>query len=98
MMIEGLLLIYSWKHATRKVTSTRQVTGEGQRVQPVSLVIHESTENLKFRQIGRFSISINDYVSAHFHAQEREAFIRRDLGITGGFAGGALTSTVPRSR
>jgi hypothetical protein len=73
-----------------------QIAGEGQRVQPVSLFIHESTENLEFRRIGRFTITLQNYIDAHFHAQEREAAIRRDVGITGGFAGGVLQSRVPR--
>jgi RHS repeat-associated protein len=74
-----------------------QISGLGQRVAPVSLFIHESSENLEFRRIGRFSISLDDYNAAHTRAQNREAVIRRELGITGGFAGGgAIKSKVTR--
>ncbi|MGH9768147.1 MAG: RHS repeat-associated core domain-containing protein [Blastocatellia bacterium] len=74
-----------------------QMSGLGQRIEPVSLFIHESAENLEFRRIGRFTITLQDYNTAHTHAQYREAVIRSELGITGGFAGGgAITSRVPR--
>ena len=58
-------------------------------VQPAGLFIHESAENLAFARSGN-----RDYDPAHAHALVREATIRRDLGFTGGFAGGRLTSRI----
>lgn len=72
-----------------------QTAGVGQRVRPVSLFIHETAENLVFaQQGGRF-----DYGAAHSAAIRREATIRRELKITGGFAGGGQIQTnVPKRR
>jgi len=69
-----------------------QQSGVGQAVLPVSLFIHESAENLSFaQQNGKF-----DYRVAHSTAIHREATIRRDLKITGGFAGGGeIRTNVP---
>lgn len=66
------------------------VGGLGQTVQPASLYIHESAENLAFARQGNW-----DYDAAHGDAIRREAEIRRDLGISGGFAGGEIRSTIP---
>src|SRR5262249_39449999 len=58
----------------------RVVVLVGKEVRPVSMFIHESAENLVFAREGG---TIN-----YLAAIRREAFIRRELGITGGFAGG----------
>lgn len=72
-----------------------QQSGVGQRVRLVSMFIHESAENLAFaQQGGRF-----DYPAAHSAAIRREATIRRDLKITGGFAGrGSINTDVPNKK
>jgi RHS repeat-associated protein len=76
----------------RLVETESQVYGLLNQVRSVSFFIHESAENREFsRQGGRF-----DYPAAHTHAMRREAIIRRELRITGGFAGGGLRTTVPR--
>ena len=75
------------------VESDAQLRGFGQRIRPVSLFIHESTENREFSRIGA---SNANYEAAHRYAIGREATIRRALGITGGFAGGLVDSRVPR--
>ena len=77
------------------VEAEAQAAGVGQRVRPVSLFIHESSENLVFaQQGGRF-----DYGAAHTAAIRREATIRRELGITGGFAGGGdIRTNVPKKK
>jgi hypothetical protein len=69
-----------------------QKSGLGQRVLPVNFFIHESAENLVFAQQGGHF----DYRTAHGAAVRREAFIRTELGITGGFAGGRLQTNVQR--
>lgn len=70
-----------------------QKAGLGQIVRPVSLFIHESSENLVFaKQGGAFN-----YHAAHLAAIRREGLIRRELGITGGFAGGGdIHTNVPK--
>jgi RHS repeat-associated protein len=74
-----------------------QIAGLGQRIAPVSFFIHESSENLVYPHISRFTITRKDYDIAHTRAQNREAKIRAELGITGGFAGGGeIRSRVPR--
>jgi hypothetical protein len=70
-----------------------QLSGVGQRIRPVSLFIHESAENREFSRIGA---SNANYPRAHGYAIRREAVIRRELGITGGFAGGIVETKVPR--
>jgi RHS repeat-associated protein len=79
--------------ANTDVERDAQLRGFGQRIRPVSLFIHESTENREFSRIGA---SNANYPAAHRHAIGREAVIRRALGITGGFAGGVVSSRVPR--
>jgi RHS repeat-associated protein len=68
-----------------------QLDGLNQVIRPVSFFIHESAENQVFAQIGATN---QNYHRAHSRAMEREAVIRRDLGITGGFAGGVVTRRV----
>jgi hypothetical protein len=60
-------------------------------VAPVGLFIHESAENLVFREQGNWN-----YDFAHGAAIAREIQIHNDLHIAGGFAGGALTTTIPK--
>ena len=69
-----------------------QSEGLNKRVHPASFFYHESAENLIFRERG----DVNNYNPAHHEAMRREAAIRRDLGFTGGFSGGGLTTTVPK--
>ncbi|HMM81501.1 MAG TPA: RHS repeat-associated core domain-containing protein [Pyrinomonadaceae bacterium] len=84
-----------------------QLSGVGQRVQAVSLLIHELAENLDFARNGTHSpfspplskgmsdvdrdryYGYRDYRRAHDYAIRREAMIRRDLHLAGGFAGGS---------
>jgi RHS repeat-associated protein len=76
------------------VETAAQQSGVGQAIRPVSLFIHESSENLVFAQQGAGKM---DYGTAHTAAIKREAIIRRELKITGGFAGGGKISTnVPK--
>jgi len=77
------------------VEAAAQMEGVGQTVQPVSLFIHESTENREFSRIGAKEAN---YPQAHVHAMHREAALRKELHITGGFAGGALTTTIPKGK
>ena len=70
-----------------------QRAGLNQVIRPVSLFIHESAENRDFAQRGAAN---SRYPFAHKHAMLREATIRRELNITGGFAGGVVQSRVPR--
>jgi RHS repeat-associated protein len=70
-----------------------QKSGVGQVVRPVSFFIHESTENLAFARQGR---GFYNYQSAHAHAINREAVLRRELRITGGFAGGVIDTRIPK--
>jgi len=78
-----------------RVETEAQAAGVGQNVRPVSLFVHESSENLVFaQQGGRF-----DYGVAHTAAIRREATVRRELGITGGFAGGGdIRTNVPKKK
>jgi hypothetical protein len=56
---------------------------------------HESAENLVFAQQG----GSFDYGAAHSAAIRREAAIRKELGITGGFAGGGdIRTNVPKNK
>jgi len=64
-----------------------QASGVGQQVRPVSIFIHESAEN-RF-----FSGMAMSYRYGHQYAQHREAAIRQDLHLIGGFAGGGLEAT-----
>jgi hypothetical protein len=66
-------------------------SGLGQRVAPASFFTHESAENLAFRKQGNF-----DYRQAHDAAIRREAQVRQDLGVVGGFAGAFVQTTVPK--
>jgi RHS repeat-associated protein len=75
------------------IEMSAQMEGKGQRIQPVSLFIHESAENLEFSRIGANNAN---YKPAHEHALRREGVIRRELHITGGFAGGSVRSRVPK--
>jgi hypothetical protein len=68
-----------------------QASGYGQVVKPVSIFIHESAENRFFSKMAM------SYRYGHPYAQNREAVIRKELGITGGFAGGSLDKTQPLS-
>jgi hypothetical protein len=70
-----------------------QRSGVGQRIRPVNLFIHESDENMEFARQGRGNYN---YPRAHVHAIHREAMIRRELHISGGFAGGVVDSRIPR--
>jgi RHS repeat-associated protein len=73
----------------RNLVLSAQLAGREQVVRPVSQFIHESAENLAFARAGN-----RNYGPAHGQAMAREAIIRRDLGITGGFSGGGLTSRI----
>jgi RHS repeat-associated protein len=74
------------------------ISGGGQRVKPVSLFIHEAAERQKFAEIGVYQPffgpgrrrQFDNYEIGHRFAKSREAQIRKELNITGGFAGGAL--------
>lgn len=61
--------------------------------------IHETAENRAFERLGPSQgdreKALRDYKIAHNYAQNREAVIRGELGITGGFAGGYLDRQVP---
>ncbi|MCC7308867.1 MAG: hypothetical protein IT173_14985 [Acidobacteria bacterium] len=88
-----------------------QLSGVGQKVQAVSLLIHELAENLDFARNGTHSqfspplergssefqrqqyYGYRHYRRAHDYAIRREAMIRRDLKLAGGFAGGSLNGT-----
>jgi RHS repeat-associated protein len=78
------------------------ISGAGQQVQPISFFIHEAAEKQKFEEIGftqPYSAQPNgrsNYGTAHNYGKEREAAIRRELGLTGGFAGGIITRHVPQ--
>jgi RHS repeat-associated protein len=74
-----------------------QRAGVGQRVLPVSFFIHESAENLAF-QGQRGEPGPYNYGAAHSSAMRREAIIKQELRIPGGFAGGQLRTTIPRER
>jgi RHS repeat-associated protein len=72
-----------------------EAEGLHQVVRPVSLFIHESEENLAFRmQLSDFSRTFN-YPGAHLFAIDMEAIIRRELKISGGFAGAEVKTSVP---
>jgi RHS repeat-associated protein len=68
--------------------------GVGKTVLPVSTFIHESAENYAWAKL----VPSWSYAAAHGLAQIREADIRRDLNISGGFAGGFLNVTVPEPK
>ncbi|HEV2704922.1 MAG TPA: RHS repeat-associated core domain-containing protein, partial [Pyrinomonadaceae bacterium] len=70
-----------------------QTEGAGQVIRPVSFFIHESAENRRFSQIGASNANYN---RAHTYAMHREATIRRELRITGGFSGGVVRRRVAR--
>ena len=72
-----------------------QVRGLGKRVQPASLFIHESDENLVFARMPA-NRRQGGYNEAHEHAMRREGAIRWALNITSGFAGGVIQTRVPR--
>jgi RHS repeat-associated protein len=76
------------------VEQAAQTSGLFQTVSPASYFIHEGVEAQVFARTG-FS-SPTAYINAHRTAIVREAAIRRDLGLTGGFAGGLQTITFPR--
>jgi RHS repeat-associated protein len=82
----------STSRGSRLLVIQAQLQGNRQVIRPVSYFIHESAENLVFARIGA---SQANYRTAHSRALEREAIIRRDLGITGGFSGGLVTRRVP---
>jgi hypothetical protein len=82
-------------HFMTAIALEEQSAGQGQAVKAVSYVIHESAENLVFAAERRNGDQY-DYHSAHSAAMQREAVLRRDLHLTGGFAGGALITTMPR--
>jgi RHS repeat-associated protein len=68
-----------------------QSSGLGQIIRPVNIFIHETAENRSFAHMSPSQRSSwEGYRAAHGHAQVREKLIRQNLGITGGFAGGAL--------
>jgi len=79
------------------VETSTQKEGVGKVVKPVSFFIHESTENREFARQKRAGQPFN-YNSAHTHAMHREASIRKALGITGGFSGGALITTINKKK
>jgi RHS repeat-associated protein len=72
---------------------TAQKSGVGQVVRPVSFFIHESTENQAFAGQDR---GLYNYQRAHLHAIHREAALRQELRITGGFSGGVLDVRIPK--
>lgn len=74
-----------------------QASGVGQVIRPVSVFIHETAENRAFANMTpRQRSSHKGYIAGHGYAQVRERIIRKELGITGGFAGGAPIRMVPR--
>jgi len=79
------------------VETSTQKEGVGKVVKPVSFFIHESTENREFARQKRAGQPFN-YNSVHTHAMHREASIRKALGITGGFSGGALITTINKKK
>jgi hypothetical protein len=79
------------------VETATQTEGVGKVVKPASFFIHESTENREFARQKRAGQPFN-YISAHTHAMQREASIRKALGITGGFSGGALITTINKKK
>lgn len=72
-----------------------QWLGRRQRIDPVRFFIHESAEKLAFAEQARSGRPLN-YNEAHQYAMRREGVVRRALQLTGGFAGGAVDSRVPR--
>ncbi len=74
-----------------------QKAGFGQTIKPVGMFIHESTENREFARQRRAGQPF-DYNSAHTYAMHREAAIRKSVGITGGFAGGAILTTIEKKK
>ena len=63
-----------------------EVSGIQQKISPVGLFIHESAEALAFRAY------------AHSRAILKEALIRADLHIAGGFAGAKVKYSVPHDK
>jgi hypothetical protein len=68
-----------------------QASGLNQKIRPGSFVIHEATENREFSRIG-----VNNYDAAHSHALTREALLRKEMKLTGGFSGGHVHKEVPK--
>jgi RHS repeat-associated protein len=66
-----------------------QANGLNKVIRPGSFFIHEATENREFSRIGMNNE--DSYTRAHSHALSREATLRKQMKITGGFAGGDLT-------
>ncbi len=67
-----------------------EIGGLGKPIPPVGLFIHESAEALAFKAQGDW-----DYPHAHSTAILREASIREELHIGGGFAGAAVEYKIP---
>jgi len=69
--------------------------GKKQEVPFSALYVHEASENLAFDSMGKTTFDSADYGNAHFAAIEREALIRQQGNLRGGFAGGSLSLSRP---
>jgi hypothetical protein len=74
------------------VATAEQEAGLGQSVAFTTLYIHEAAEILEFAAQKHRGEKL-DYNAAHTAAMRREALIRKQRNLTGGFAGGGLIFT-----
>lgn len=86
----GQLTIFDALASSSEVGAA-QANGLNQVIRPGSFFIYEATENREFSRGG-----VNNYTSAHSHALTREATLRGEMKITGGFSGGAVERRVPK--
>ena len=77
------------------VAAHEQAAGVGKVVPLMALYLHEVAEVLAFAEQRRRGQALN-YKAAHTAAIEREAEVRRQRKLGGGFAGGGLRFTVPQ--
>ncbi|MBA3439255.1 MAG: hypothetical protein H0T92_05235 [Pyrinomonadaceae bacterium] len=77
------------------VAVAEQAEGVGKVVPLMALYLHEVAEVLAFAEQRRRGQTLN-YKAAHTAAIEREAAVRRQRKMVGGFAGGSLRFTVPQ--
>lgn len=78
------------------VAVAEQADGVGKVVPLTALYLHEVAEVLAFAEQRRRGQALN-YKAAHTAAIEREAEVRRQRKMVGGFAGGGLRFTVPQA-
>lgn len=78
-----------------EVAVAEQAAGSGQQVPLAALFIHEAAEVLEFARQRKRGERF-DYTAAHTAAIRREAEIRGQRRLSGGFAGGDLQITTPR--